>query len=92
MNSEYEPSLKRKLSLQPKDRVKATKLHSWTLDQFDDYPLIIKPGDQGVVNEILDEKECIYVTWDKDEFSNMRKSLSFQEALTLKRIKRQSKK
>ncbi|HUS60293.1 MAG TPA: hypothetical protein VMX76_02845 [Nevskiaceae bacterium] len=83
-------TIEREPSLQPKDRVEATKLHSWTVEQFDDYPLIIEPGNQGVVDEILDEEECVYITWDKDKFSHMRKSLSFQEALTLKKIEEQS--
>jgi len=34
----------------------------------------------------LDEEKSVYVTWDKDEFPHKRKSLSFQEALTLKKI------
>lgn len=38
------------------------------------------------MGEILDEDKRVYVTWDKDQFPHKKKSLSFQEALTLKKI------
>lgn len=80
MTSEQRPAL------QLGNRVESTKLHSWTIEEFDDYPLIVESGDRGLVNEILDEEKKVYITWDKDAFRNMRKSLSFREASTLKRI------
>jgi len=79
-------TIEQKPDLQSGNRVEATKLHSWTVEEFDDYPLIVEPGDQGSVDEILDEEKSVYVTWDKDEFPHKKKSLSFQEALTLKKI------
>lgn len=84
MTSEQRPAL------QLGNRVEATKLHSWTVEEFDDYPLIVEPGDQGLVSEILDEEESVHITWDKDEFPQKKKSLSFQEALTLKKIDEQA--
>lgn len=84
MTSEQRPAL------QPGNRIEATKLHSWTVEEFDDYSLIVEPGDQGLVGEILDEEESVHVTWDKDEFPQKKKSLSFREALTLKKIEEQA--
>lgn len=80
----------RKPSLGPGDRVEATKFHSWTVEQFDDYPLIVKPGDQGQIDEVLSDEECVYITWDKDGFPHMRKSVSFTEALTLRKTEKTS--
>ncbi len=78
----------RRPSLEPGDEVEATKLLSWTVEQFDDYPLIVEPGDRGVIDEIVDEEEYVYVTWENDKFSHMRKSMSFREALALKKIEK----
>lgn len=84
MTSEQRPAL------QPGNRVEATKLHSWTVEEFDDFPLIVEPGDQGLVDEISDEEKSVRTTWDKDEFPQKKKSLSFGEALTLKRLEEEA--
>ena len=80
----------RRPALQTGDRVEATKLHSWTVEEFDDYPFIVEPGDQGLVGDILDEEESVHITWDKDESPHVKKSLSFREALTLKKLEEQA--
>ena len=68
------------------DHLLAKQMHSWTLDEFDDYPLVVYPNDRGVVVDIDYKQELIYVKWEKDEFSRMKKAMSFAEANNLEII------
>jgi hypothetical protein len=35
------------------DRVVATGTHQWTLDEFEEYSLIVEPGDEAIVSELM---------------------------------------
>jgi len=51
----------------------------------------VEPGQTGIVKEILDEHKIIYVAWDNDEYPERRKSLTFEEAIALKKVEEQDK-
>lgn len=68
----------------PGEKVRAGKLYSWTLYEFEDCPLIVEEGDEGVVSEVSENGNFVVVVWNKDEFPHIKKRLSKEEALTLK--------
>ncbi len=61
------------------DIVKAKSLYSWTLHEFDDFPLVVNPGDIGVIVDIDHRKNIICVEWEKDAFKKIKKTISFNE-------------
>ena len=73
------------------EKVQSTKLFSWTVDEFEDFPLVVEPGQTGIVKEILDKHKIIYVAWDNDEYPERIKSLTFEEAIALKKVEEQDK-
>lgn len=57
----------------PDDLVEATRRISWTLGEFDDYPLVVDPKDRGQVTQIEDHRGAVYVRWNNDPFPKRRK-------------------
>jgi len=55
------------------DRVEACKLLSWTVEEFEDYPLIVQEGGQGTIVEMTGDR--VYIHWDKDRFKHMPKCI-----------------
>jgi hypothetical protein len=66
--------------------VKATQIFSWTLNEFEDCPFIVYPGDKGLLIDINQQHGLLYVKWEKDEFSQMKKAISFDESKGLEII------
>jgi len=58
------------------DRLMALRRISWTLDEFDDYPLIVESGDWATVISVKHSQGRIIVEWDKDEFKHLPKLLN----------------
>jgi hypothetical protein len=58
-----------KSSFQIGDRIEACQLISWTLDEYEDHPLIVQQGDRGLICQITNE--VIYIDWDKDQFKRI---------------------
>ncbi|HEY4475722.1 MAG TPA: hypothetical protein VJB92_03310 [Candidatus Paceibacterota bacterium] len=54
-------------------RIKAIKQLTWTIGEFEDFPLIVEPGDQGIVVGIDYSNRNIDIEWDKDEQKHLRK-------------------
>jgi len=63
-------------SLAVGQRLMAINRISWTVDEFEDYPLIIESGDEGVVKIIYKDDGVIQVEWDKDSFKRRPKTLN----------------
>jgi hypothetical protein len=55
----------------------ALRTLSWTIGKFDDYPLIVMPGDKGTIKS-TEEATNIIVEWDKDEFKNLNKAVNLK--------------
>lgn len=70
------------------DRVEATRSLSWTLGEFDDFPLFIELGDKGTVKKINTEGKTVSLFWDKDGFPQIEKRLTFEEAKSLKKLEK----
>lgn len=62
------------------ERVEATRTISWTIDEFQDYPLVVQLGDRGIVTEVNHRTKHIWVKWDDDKFKHMRKCLFLEGA------------
>ena len=60
------------------DRIVSKQIYSWTVEEFDDFPLIVYPGDVGIVVHIDYDREVIYIEWDKDKFKHISKVISFE--------------
>lgn len=58
---------------------------TWTIGNFEDYPLIVRVGDKATIMAIDLENEQIELKWDHDEHPKIKKCLAFREAQ--KRIK-----
>lgn len=73
-------------SFQVGDRVEACQLLSWTVDEFEDFPLIVQEGERGKITGI--ESEIVYIDWDKDRFKHMPKciNLSLRTSLPVKTV------
>lgn len=56
-------------SFQVGDRVEACELMSWTIDEHEDYPLIVQQGDRGILFQI--SGEVLYIRWDKDQIKHI---------------------
>lgn len=62
-------------TIQVGSRVAATRQISWTLEEFDDYPLVVVRDDEGTVTQIDQPEHRAFIEWDKDRFKRMRKSV-----------------
>lgn len=56
-------------SFQVGDRIEACESMSWTIDEHEDYPLIVQQGDCGTIFQITDE--VLYIDWNKDRFKHI---------------------
>lgn len=56
-------------------KIEATKLISYTLDEFEDNPLVLQPGDQGTVTLVNPEKNAIEVEWNNDPNKHLKKAI-----------------
>jgi len=63
-------------TIQIGNRLMALRRISWTLYEFDDYPLVIESGDLATVISVERSQGKIIVEWDKDEFKHLPKSLN----------------
>jgi len=79
------------LSISEGERFEATRSFSWTLYEFDDFPLSIESGDKGIATKIDRQREIVLMLWDKDEFPQIEKGLTFDEARSLKKLENNSK-
>lgn len=70
------------------ERVEATRSFSWTLYEFDDFPLFVEPGDKGTVKKVNTKEKTVSLFWDKDEFPQIEKGLTFEEARSLKKLEK----
>jgi len=61
------------------DRVINIEAMEWTLDEFEDQPLIILPGDKGTIIKIDFETHSIEILWDKDTTPKMKKTILFED-------------
>lgn len=58
-------------------RIMALRQLSWTIEKFEDYPLVVTSGDQGIIKKIGNNSNpWIQVEWDKDEFKKIAKSVN----------------
>ncbi len=57
------------------DRVKARIRLNWDVDEFEDFPTTIMPGERGTVTEVVEADRVVYVMWDADEHPHKRKSV-----------------
>ena len=46
------------------DRVEACTLMSWTVNEHEDCPLVVQPGDLGTISQVT--AEALHIYWDKD--------------------------
>jgi len=58
------------------DRIEATSLISYTLDEFEDNPLIVESGGQGTVTTVDEASGVILVDWDNDQSKNIKKAIN----------------
>ena len=58
------------------DRLMALRRISWTVEEFDDYPLVVESGDTATVTFVQDGEGKIGVQFDKDEYPEISKSLN----------------
>jgi hypothetical protein len=63
-----------KIHFRKGDRVEACMDLTWTLDEFEDSPLVLKKGAIGTLIEI--RGHFAYVEWDEDQNKQFRKCLS----------------
>lgn len=63
-------------TIQIGNRLMALHRISWTLYEFDDYPLVVESGDLATVISVERSQGKIIVEWDKDEFKHLPKSLN----------------
>lgn len=57
-------------------RIEAVELLSWTLDEFEDQPLVIYPGGQGTVSKVFHEEKAVRIVWDEDQHQAVHKLLT----------------
>jgi len=69
------------------DRVMTTESHEWTIDECQDYPLIVSSGDMATIVEININAQQIELLWDKDTCPRLKKIISFRDVNTLIKIK-----
>jgi DNA primase catalytic subunit len=53
---------------------------SWTVGEFQDYPLVVQSGNRGTIVEVDESQRRVCVEWDDDEFKRMKKYLSLEGA------------
>jgi len=63
-------------TIQTGNRLMALHRISWTLYEFDDYPLVVESGDLATIISVERSQGEIIVEWDKDEFKHLPKSLN----------------
>lgn len=77
-------------TIQEEDKVVATRQISWTLYEFDDYPLVVSEGDQGTVTRVERDNNRVQIEWDGDSFKRLPKVLYFhpetEEGWPIKRV------
>ncbi len=56
-------------------RIEAMKMISYTLDEFEDNPLIIEAGGQGTVTSVDEASGVILVDWDNDQSKDLKKAI-----------------
>jgi hypothetical protein len=59
-------------------RIEAIRMISWTVEEFEDYPLVVQSGNRGTITEVDESQRRVCVEWDDDEFKHMRKCLSLE--------------
>lgn len=55
------------------DRVRARYTLSWTLNHYEDYPLVVEKGELGTITRIVEN--LVYIEWDNDMYKKMLKCL-----------------
>ena len=58
------------------DRIIARQLLSWTLYEFDDYPLVVQRGERGTIDRVERDGEDIWIVWDKDQHKEIPKGIT----------------
>lgn len=60
-------------------RVEATQLISYTVEEFDDYPLVLQPGERGTIAKYDPKEKRTWIDWDNDQFKHMAKSVGINK-------------
>lgn len=68
------------------DRVMTTHTHEWTIDECQDYPLIVSSGDMATIVDIDINAQQVELLWDKDTCPRLKKFISFRDVNTLIKI------
>lgn len=63
-------------------RIEATRMISYTLDEFEDNPLVLQPGDQGTIVSVDAKKGIADVEWDSDSRKDIKKAVSVNHGPT----------